>query len=107
VGTHLFCPEHAGVVPVQVHAWSIAENSDPLAVLQEKLDQRKQWIAGLQRQEAKPAGDPLALAVVVRVYNEGKQVIDLRTGLVYEETPKVPEVVLAGLPLPSEVRAAR
>ena len=49
-------------------------------------------------------GDPMKLDSVVRLYNEGKHWIDLRTGLVDEGTPSIPAVVLAGLPMSPEVR---
>jgi hypothetical protein len=104
VGTHLFCPEHAGVVPVQVHAWPIADNGDPLTLLLGQLKRRRQWLEALSRGETIPTDDPLRLAPVVRLYNEGRGWIDVRTGLVGEMSlPNVPALVLAGLLLPEEV----
>ena len=79
------------------------------------------WVrpaGGLARETASAAGvaggggageaaldaDPLKLAPVIRIYNEGRHWIDLRTGLVDEGMPSVPAVVLAGLPMSPEVR---
>jgi DNA polymerase III delta prime subunit len=104
VGSHLFCPERAGVVPVQVHAWPIADSGDPLALVQEKQRQRREWLAGLERGESGLEEDPLKMIPVVRLYNEGRHWIDLRTGLVDEDMPDVPLVTRATLPLPPEVR---
>jgi ATP-dependent Clp protease ATP-binding subunit ClpC len=105
VGTHLFCPEHAGVVPVQVHAWPLPENTDPLAFVKEKQEERRRWLAGLERGAAALEADPLRMAPVVRIYNEGRHTIDLRTALVERGMPHVPALVLASLPVSPEVRA--
>jgi hypothetical protein len=53
------------------------------------------------------AGDPLKLGPVVRIYNEGRHWIDLRTGPVGEDMPRMPLVVRAALPLSPEVSEAR
>jgi hypothetical protein len=107
VGTHLFCPEHTGVVPVQVHAWPVDEKADPRTVLAERREARQRWLEALSRGEAGPAEDPLRMAPVVRLYNGKRGWIDLRTGLVgVGDMPDVPAMVLAGLPLPEEVRGA-
>jgi hypothetical protein len=52
------------------------------------------------------AGDPLKLAPVVRIDNEGRHWIDLRTGLVDEDMPRMPLVKRAALPLSPEVHEA-
>jgi ATP-dependent Clp protease ATP-binding subunit ClpA len=103
VGTHLFCLEREGVVPVQVHAFAVPDGADAHALLQERLHQRAEWLRRLGRGEVGPESDPLRLGQVVRVYNERRDWIDLRTGLVNDDLPHVPSLVLAALPLPPEV----
>jgi hypothetical protein len=53
----------------------------------------------MSRGEAGP--EPLALEPVVRIYNVGRQYLDLRTRLTGEGMPNIPNLVLAGLPMPS------
>jgi ATP-dependent Clp protease ATP-binding subunit ClpA len=102
-GTHLFCPVHEGLVPVQVHTWDLPEGGDPLKLLEEKVAERRRWLEGLAG-GASPGSDPLGLQPVVRLYNEGGSIIDLRTGLVVKgEAPPIARFVLAALPLPPEL----
>ncbi len=74
VGTHLFLPQHGGPVPVRVDVVS-------------------EWPTTLR--------DPHAFGPIVRVYPEGKPVLDVRTGLV-APLPVTPEAfrnfTLAALP---------
>ncbi len=104
VGTHLFCPTHEGLVPVQVHAWPVPEGTGPGALLAEKVAERQRWLTALARGEADVGADPMPLRDVVRIYNEGGSTFDLRTGLVLETLPPAYPFVMAALPLPLELR---
>jgi ATP-dependent Clp protease ATP-binding subunit ClpC len=103
VGTHLFVPEHVGLIPVQVHAWRIPEGVAALEILEEHRRERRAWLEALARGEA-VEDDPLRPGPVVRIYNEGKQWLDLRTGRVGDRMPVIAELVTATLPLPAEVQ---
>lgn len=103
-GTHLFVPEHTGIVPVQVHDWRIGEKDDPLQVIHGWHEARRAWMARLATGESGPEDDPLRPGPVVRIYNEGKGWIDLRTGLVGQHLPLVPALARGRLKLPAEVR---
>ncbi len=104
VGTHLFVPEHVGLIPVQVHAWVVPAGSDPLESLEQHRRARRQWLEALARGEAAVEDDPLRPGPVVRLCNEGKQWLDLRTGRAGDGLPWVAELVKAMLPLPEELR---
>ena len=104
VGTHLFVPEQIGLIPVQVHAWPVPEGVDALAVLSGHTQARRTWLEALARGNAALADDPLLPGPVVRIYNEGRQWLDLRTGRVGSGLPPIAELVTATLPLPAEVR---
>jgi hypothetical protein len=106
VGSHLFCPTHEGLVPIQVHAWPVPEGADGRAVLEEHLAARRRWLEELAR-AAEVSGDPLPLLPVVRIYNEGGSTFDLRTGMVLETVPPAYPFVMAGLALPPELREDR
>jgi ATP-dependent Clp protease ATP-binding subunit ClpA len=101
-GTHLFCPLHDSLAPVQVHVWPVPDGVEPLAVLNERLQSRKVWQEQLATDASSVEDDPLRLQPVVRIYNEGGSTIDLRTGLV-ERTQGTSVFVLAALPLPQEL----
>ena len=105
-GTHLFVPEHAGIVPVQVHAWHIEENDEPAQVIHRWHEARQAWMARLATDHSGPADDPLRPGPVVRIYNEGRGWVDLRTGMVGQTMPGVPALVRGRLPLPAAVREA-
>jgi hypothetical protein len=103
-GTHLVCPRHGNLVPVQVHVWPLAEGADALAVLRERVEGRRRWLEAVGRGEALPEEDPLRLAAVVRVYPEDGAAVDLRTGLVGGTVgAAVHPFVLAALPAPPEL----
>jgi hypothetical protein len=103
VGTHLFCPDNAALVPVQVHAWPVGEGETAEAVLGRHRHARRDWLAALARGEADVNGDPLDLAPVVRIYNHTRHAFDLRSGRVFEGDPDVPALVRAALPVPTEL----
>jgi hypothetical protein len=103
VGTHLFCPDNAALVPVQVHAWPLPEGETAEGVLGRHRQARRDWLAALARGEAAADGDPLALAPVVRIYNHTRHAFDLRSGRVFDGDPDVPALVRAALPVPAEL----
>jgi hypothetical protein len=103
VGTHLFCPDNSGLVPVQVHAWPLGEGEEPLKVLARHQELRREWLAALARGEAEVSADPLGLQPVVRIVDHKGRGFDLRSGRMYEGLPFVGELVQSSLPWPEEV----
>jgi hypothetical protein len=106
VGTHLFCLDDGSIGAVQMHAWVLGDGEDPGQMVQRHLELRREWLAALERGEASVEGDPLRSLPVVRIYEGDRHWIDLRTGQVGEDTPRLASLVLTGLPLPAEVRDA-
>jgi ATP-dependent Clp protease ATP-binding subunit ClpC len=108
-GTHLFCPAHEGVQPVQVTVLPVAEGQEPLAVLHAHLDERRRWLEQLVKGQAAADDDPFWLGPVLRVYDHEGSVLDLRSGLAVPMT-RVDEYlrtfILAALPLPPELLQA-
>jgi ATP-dependent Clp protease ATP-binding subunit ClpA len=85
-GTHVFCPRHGGLVPIEVRSWPVPDDADPAEVY------------AARRHVALQVGLP----PVVRIYHEGGQTIDLRSGIVSSRRLSLAELVLAALPLPPE-----
>jgi hypothetical protein len=102
-GTHLICPKHGSLVPVQVHVWELPTGEDALAFIDRKMEERRRWQEQLSRGEATVDEDPLPLGRVIRIYNEGNSMIDLRTGLVEGNFGPLLPLMAATLPLPSEL----
>lgn len=80
-GTHLFCPEHGGLVPVQVLAWPVPDGVEPAAVVS------AQQVEG-------------GLRPVVRIYQGETRIVDLRS--CEAATYLKEEWLLGALPLPPE-----
>jgi hypothetical protein len=99
-GTHLFCPDHGGLVPLQILVWPVPAAADALSVLQTHLEERARWQQRLASGEANLEDDPYQLRPVVGVYQENGRRVDLRSGAVYPNVNK--EWLLAALPLPPE-----
>src|SRR5262249_7001967 len=108
-GTHLFCPAHEGVQPVQVTVLPVADGQEPLAVLHAHLDERRRGLDRLIQGQAAADDDPFWLGPVLRVYDNEGSVLDLRSGLAVPMA-RVDEYlrtfILAALPLPPELLPA-
>jgi hypothetical protein len=121
-GTHLFCPAHENLVPVQVGVRPLADGEDPAAAFAALAESRRGWLTQLAEGTATVDDDPFRLRPVLRVYDEQGATLDLRTGLLsptlpspearerfahHDELPRdlaeaVRTFVLAALPLPPE-----
>jgi len=101
-GTHLICPTHEGLLPIQVRAWPVPAGMTPHEVLLARLAERKDWREKLERGETTLSHDPWALQAVIRIYNEAQSTtLDLRTGTKAQgmQTNFLVEI----LPLPPEL----
>jgi hypothetical protein len=103
-GTHLYCPLHAAVEPVQVEVLPLPPDADAEAILAEQRVRRQSWLQALSAGAATVAEDPFRLGRVVRIYDKRSGLFDLRTGL------NVPlggfvDCLRAALPLPPEILA--
>ncbi len=84
-GTHVVCPRHGGLVPLEVRAWPVEDGTDPAAIDRTARAER--------------------LPPVVRLHHEDGKMIDLRTGLISARPVGLATLVLAALPLPPEFGA--
>ncbi|HMC89494.1 MAG TPA: AAA family ATPase, partial [Gemmataceae bacterium] len=104
-GTHLFCPAHAPVQPIQVEVLPLADEENPAATLSAWRVRRQNWLERLERGEATVQDDPLQPGAVVRVYSEPSSgMVDLRTG--QAGVKDLGACLLAALPLPQEITAS-
>jgi hypothetical protein len=105
-GVHVACRWHENLVPIQVSLLPGGEG--PLDEHVEAHRRRRQtWLAKLAAGRTQPADDPLHLGRIVRFY-EQHATLDLRTGQTLRGLPTTEErkqMLLAGLPLPSELEA--
>jgi hypothetical protein len=105
-GTHLVCPAHQNLVPVQLQVVPLAEGQNPKAAFHSFLASRQNWLDQLAVGQAELEDNPLPLLPVLRIYDEQGPTVDLRTGLM---APGFPDgsvlwsFVLSALPLPSEL----
>jgi hypothetical protein len=67
------------------------------------LAERQLWQENLSRGEAAVDDDPLPLGRVLRIYNEGGSMIDLRTGQVGGAFGELLPLMTATLPLPPDL----
>jgi hypothetical protein len=102
-GTQLFCPNHGGVALLQVMVWPVPSQTDPMSVLEARLEERAVWQKRLAGGDEKVESNPFQLMPVVCLYQEDGRRIDMRSGAVYPNVNK--EWLLAALPLPVELRA--
>jgi hypothetical protein len=102
VGTHLFCPEHESLVPVQVLAWPLAEDADPVAVLREQQRGQEEWQRRLLQGLAALAEDPWRLLPVLTISQEAGTALDLRTCMSYRPGKSLPPWIET-LSLPPEL----
>ncbi len=102
-GTHLVLPQNGSLDAVQVHVWPMPDDSDPAALVLEKLEERRRWQDRLGRGEASVEDDPLLLRPVLRIYNLGGTIVDLRTGLTGKALTDLGSFIVATLPLPPEL----
>ena len=79
-GTHLFCPAHENLVPVQVGVLPLSDEENPSAAFAEVEKVRSLWLEKVAAGLATPEDDPQRLRPVLRVYEEEGSTIDLRTG---------------------------
>lgn len=101
-GTHLCCPEHGSIVPIQVMVWPAPGDMEPARVLTAEQDRRLVWQERLHQGAASASDDPFRLAPVVRIHQENDKRVDMRSGVVY---PGVTNAwLLAALPLPEELQ---
>jgi hypothetical protein len=101
-GTHLCCPRHGGLVPVQVLVWPVAAGEDPGAMLAAQVRHHERCLQDRARNPAAFVEDPFRPRPVVCIYNERDGMLDLRTGLTvapYQNN----EWLLRALPLPPEL----
>jgi ATP-dependent Clp protease ATP-binding subunit ClpA len=105
-GTHLFCPGHESLLPVQVSVLPLGDEEDPLAAAAALHERRRAWLQAMMN--GQETEDPWRLLPVVRVYDDKGSTLDLRSGLL-TPTPPAPEAlrtfILSALPLPSELLA--
>ncbi len=105
-GTHLFCPAHANVNPVQVGVLSLAEGEDPGARLAALLATRESRCDRLAKGDVDGEGAPVPLLPVLRIYDEHGPTVDVRTGLLSPTRAGAAELqtfLLSALPLPPEL----
>ena len=104
-GTHLFCPAHAPVQPIQVEVLPLADEENPAATVSAWRVRRQDWLERLERGDATVQDDPLQPGAVVRVYSEPSSgMVDLRTG--QAGVKDLGACLLAALPLPQEITAS-
>lgn len=100
-GVHLYSPEHAAVMAVQVLVLPVPQGAEPSGIVRDWIDGRAHWLEALGRGEARLEDDPLRPGQVVRLYSKRSGRIDLRSGLAGEVS--IADCLLAALPLPPEV----
>lgn len=84
-GTHLFSGRKEGTVLVQVIAAQMAEGETAEAALRRRSEERRKWREELGAGAAGAEGDPWRVRPVVRLCDEGENVVaDFRTGTVFE-----------------------
>jgi ATP-dependent Clp protease ATP-binding subunit ClpA len=85
VGTHLFCPAHAGVIPVQVSVLPVVTDSHAaIADWFAKREQRRRDVGAVPLD---PTDDPDRFGPVVRIYHSPGSVFDLRSGMIASNPP--------------------
>lgn len=107
-GTHLILQRDGNLTPVQVFAINLEGEADARDAWKERLEEQRSWMAALARGEAGPDDDPLAIAPVVRRYEENGPTLDLRTGCVTREWPTAQDLrtfLLEQLLLPAELQS--
>ena len=104
-GTHLVCPAHGGLIPLQVRCVPLAADGDPLTALTHERQERQAWLDRLAAGLASVDDDPATLLPVLRVYDLAGPTLDLRTGLLTTGLPTVAALarfLRSTLPLPPE-----
>jgi ATP-dependent Clp protease ATP-binding subunit ClpA len=91
-GTHLFCPSHEGLVPIQVSVLPLKDDEHPAPAIEDNVVDVRRASTGDR--------------ITIRVYVEQGGTLDLRTGLMTLRNPAARELrafVLSMLPLPEEL----
>jgi len=108
-GTHLICPAHTSIVPLQIIALPMEVGDEPQTVLKSAQQKQQEWRVLMGRGEATSDTAPFAFGPVVRVITENGNVLDLRSGLMSPSPPTAAMLgglLLATLPLPEEMTNA-
>lgn len=118
-GTHLFCLEREGLLPVQVCVRPLEPGRNAVEVLVREKEARACRLAALSAGDSEMGDGVLLLPPVIRIYEQRGVVLDLRSGEVVKQstgreravgsTPPIPsagvlaDFILAALALPDEV----
>ncbi len=87
-GTHLCCPNHGGIAPIQVMVWPVPEGGNPRSVLEMHEAQRQEWRSQMLLGESTIQEDPYHFLPVVCLHQEGSKRLDFRSGIVFTNTSK-------------------
>jgi hypothetical protein len=106
-GTHLFYPQHAAVLPLQVLLLRLTDEQSMQAAVAAARQRRRDWQQRLAAGQAAVVDDPFALQPVVRIYQEGAVTVDLRTGQMVSGPLKaeiLEHLLVSALPVPAELQ---
>jgi len=107
-GTHLILQRNGEITPIQLPTFEPAGNQDARDAWQDRLNAQSDWSSGFINGSATEAEEPLAVAPIVRRYEENGPTLDLRSGLISRAWPGPRDLrafLLSQLPLPAELNA--
>jgi ATP-dependent Clp protease ATP-binding subunit ClpA len=109
-GTHLFIDESGQLNPVEVRVFEV-KDKNPIETISNLNQEYREWLLQFNEGQTSQEENPAKLQEVVRIYEEGGQVLDLKSGFVVDLrdrdkhlTPLTEEMrvfLLSGLKMPT------